>query len=233
MAVLFSKDESNLMTSDEIWDDTALIEMYEQSIKKTYKKLGVQQGTSTSESDDQKERLKKWRMGDRCLAPYYEDNLWYPAIVKEIKPAVGMCTVVYDEYGESASVKLTDLELREDDSVVSEDSNSQKLPKFSKAHNAKKNAVRNSPSKNVSLPGSSKATLKEIRTGVLKSLATPSDTMIPGAIPPPPPMFSNIVDPNDEEAVSNMLLSWYMCGYHTGYYQALQNEKKKQNNLED
>lgn len=44
---------------------------------------------------------------------------------------------------------------------------------------------------------------------------------MPTSVPPPPPMFSGIPPPNDEEAFSNMLLSWYMCGYHTGYCQVI------------
>lgn len=34
-------------------------------------------------------------------------------------------------------------------------------------------------------------------------------------IPPPPPMSP---DMGDDEAMGSMLISWYMSGYHTGYY---------------
>lgn len=34
-------------------------------------------------------------------------------------------------------------------------------------------------------------------------------------IPPPPPMSADMVD---DEALGSMLISWYMSGYHTGYY---------------
>lgn len=37
--------------------------------------------------------------------------------------------------------------------------------------------------------------------------------MIP---PPPPPMSSDTLE--DDEALGSMLISWYMSGYHTGYY---------------
>lgn len=38
-------------------------------------------------------------------------------------------------------------------------------------------------------------------------------------IPPPPPHppFDNMEE--DEDALSSMLMAWYMSGYHTGYYQ--------------
>lgn len=35
-------------------------------------------------------------------------------------------------------------------------------------------------------------------------------------IPPPPPMSPDTVE--DDEALGSMLISWYMSGYHTGYY---------------
>lgn len=34
-------------------------------------------------------------------------------------------------------------------------------------------------------------------------------------IPPPPPMSVDMVD---DEALGSMLISWYMSGYHTGFY---------------
>lgn len=34
-------------------------------------------------------------------------------------------------------------------------------------------------------------------------------------IPPPPPMSPDMVD---DEALGSVLISWYMSGYHTGYY---------------
>lgn len=37
--------------------------------------------------------------------------------------------------------------------------------------------------------------------------------MIP---PPPPPMSPDTLE--DDEALGSMLMSWYMSGYHTGYY---------------
>ena len=36
--------------------------------------------------------------------------------------------------------------------------------------------------------------------------------------PPPPPLLPEGVVRGDEEALANMLMSWYMSGYHTGYY---------------
>ena len=38
-------------------------------------------------------------------------------------------------------------------------------------------------------------------------------------IPPPPPEMSSDSIESDSEALYSMLISWYMSGYHTGYYQ--------------
>ncbi|MBN3306513.1 survival motor neuron protein 1 isoform X3 [Amia ocellicauda] len=53
--------------------------------------------------------------------------------------------------------------------------------------------------------------------------------------PPPPPAFLSSCGRSDSPAededlggLSSMLLSWYLCGYHTGCYMALQQARKSQ-----
>ena len=50
---------------------------------------------------------------------------------------------------------------------------------------------------------------------------------VPAPPPPPPPPFpdlpSNSVD--DQNGLSATLMSWYLAGYHTGYYQALKQQQ--------
>ena len=41
--------------------------------------------------------------------------------------------------------------------------------------------------------------------------------MFPSVPPPPPPMPA--APGSENEAMYSMLISWYMSGYHTGYYQ--------------
>ncbi|KAL3865842.1 hypothetical protein ACJMK2_043191 [Sinanodonta woodiana] len=45
-------------------------------------------------------------------------------------------------------------------------------------------------------------------------------------VPPPPPPFDESLD-GENEALCSMLIAWYMSGYHTGYYQGLQEAQKK------
>ena len=40
-----------------------------------------------------------------------------------------------------------------------------------------------------------------------------------GLVPPPPPLEDAEDVCSDKEALYSMLISWYMSGYHTGYYQ--------------
>lgn len=50
---------------------------------------------------------------------------------------------------------------------------------------------------------------------------------VPQFFSPPPPAFLNPSDPlGKDEQLSSMLMSWYMCGYHTGYYAALKQMNK-------
>ncbi|OQR74444.1 survival of motor neuron protein-like [Tropilaelaps mercedesae] len=48
------------------------------------------------------------------------------------------------------------------------------------------------------------------------------------AFPPPPPPFPPGVDEicGSDEALAAMLMSWYISGYHTGYYQAMRQSRR-------
>ncbi|CAF3356239.1 unnamed protein product [Rotaria sp. Silwood2] len=46
--------------------------------------------------------------------------------------------------------------------------------------------------------------------------------------PPPPPHFPILNLNNDNDDLSSTLMSWYLAGYHTGFYQGI----KDQNNFE-
>ncbi|XP_026727655.1 survival motor neuron protein isoform X2 [Trichoplusia ni] len=50
---------------------------------------------------------------------------------------------------------------------------------------------------------------------------------------PPPPMNFSSLDRSDseEQAISSMLLSWYMSGYYTGLYQGLKRAKESRRNI--
>ncbi|VDD93392.1 unnamed protein product [Enterobius vermicularis] len=215
--IVFIGECQRFSNKDEIWDDNAVIKMYDQCIQRTYEKV---EEDGLSASTGSKRKQKKWHVGDLCLAPYYEDNLWYPAVIEEVSSDT--CKVLYEEYNETAQVKLVELEPREEESETSEDIDPSKSAKHGKAKTQRCNTGNGETASG--FPSGSK-TAKDFGVDSVKCCFPPLE--MPTSVPPPPPMFSGIPPPNDEEAFSNMLLSWYMCGYHTGYCQAIQNERKK------
>ncbi|XP_028407058.1 survival motor neuron protein 1-like [Dendronephthya gigantea] len=48
----------------------------------------------------------------------------------------------------------------------------------------------------------------------------------PPPVPPPPPPISLDDIQGDEESLASMLMSWYLSGYHTGYFKAVQQFKR-------
>ncbi|KAI1722428.1 survival motor neuron protein (SMN) domain-containing protein [Ditylenchus destructor] len=166
-----SLNDANEFTKEEIWDDSALIEMYEQTRSLTH----------------------SWKVGDYCMAPYEEDGKYYPA--KVVKIMNNKCEVIYTDYDTKAAVKLGDL-LREDD-----------------VDYADEDEASASEQQNISV---------DIATSSEKD-----NFGMPEICPPPPPhLFSQIAQADtDKEALTNMLMAWYMNGYHTGYYKGMQKGK--------
>ncbi|CAD5211998.1 unnamed protein product [Bursaphelenchus xylophilus] len=101
---LFNKNNGD---AEDIWDDTAMIEMYEKSKSATMEKVKL----SASQTQG---KTREWKVDDTCMAPY-EDGRWYPAKVLSLDGET--CRVVYTEYDEEADVNVADL-LRPDDEAV-------------------------------------------------------------------------------------------------------------------
>ncbi|KAM3720565.1 Survival motor neuron protein [Dirofilaria immitis] len=108
--VVYRKADLNDAENEDIWDDSALIRMYDEMINKTYDSLGEQYITTGRRKKKHRKGPRiKWYVGDRCMAPYYDDELWYPAVVREISLREGTCLVLYDVYDEQAWVDIADL----------------------------------------------------------------------------------------------------------------------------
>ncbi|CAH3143428.1 unnamed protein product [Porites evermanni] len=54
-------------------------------------------------------------------------------------------------------------------------------------------------------------------------LSPSSNTFQYAPVPPPPAPVNNSDISHDNDALASMLMAWYLSGYHTGYYQAMQN----------
>uniref|UniRef100_A0A914WYY4 NADH dehydrogenase [ubiquinone] 1 alpha subcomplex subunit 13 n=1 Tax=Plectus sambesii TaxID=2011161 RepID=A0A914WYY4_9BILA len=128
-SVVFSRGDA----SDDIWDDTALIEAYDRAVGLAYDavnaairdsgdeelpkashKKSSQRATDSSNRQLKKtnragRRAKKWKVGDLCFAPYSEDGEYYDALVKSLDSANDRCSVEFIGYNEVEHVALSSI----------------------------------------------------------------------------------------------------------------------------
>ncbi|VIO97422.1 conserved hypothetical protein [Brugia malayi] len=318
-SVVYRKADLDDTENEDVWDDSALIKMYDEMINRTYDSLGAQCTSVTKKKKKFRKTSKiKWHVGDHCMAPYYNDQLWYPAVVKKLDLDDGKCDVLYDVYDELARVSIADLtkRLRTRPSVPHRrrrygwlsfsrftmptnfgNDRQKKQPQQCRKRKTKNyypnwandlqmehgKKIRRKNQQTFTLFSNTSALQRNVMfdlsrnvyvTRVLDSLRyqkpvendeegtsegnttqetfeteekvlptnhtqTPTKhfnymqssstdhTSIPSLVPPPPIAFTNLPPPDDDEALASMLMSWYMTGYHTGYYQAIQDKKKK------
>ncbi|CAB3407907.1 unnamed protein product [Caenorhabditis bovis] len=205
MSKIWSKTDNE--GDNDIWDDTELIKMYEESISSTYSK--VRKNTVNTKEYVGEDGVKyEWTVGQKCMAPYSEDETetepseWFPATINWISSINGDVGVTFEGYGNDEIVDISTLWLEEEAAGV-EQEQTEDIQMTSPAPSA-------SPKKE----GAQKMT-----NGLPK---------IPVIAPPPPPAALSGVPPTEVEALSSMLMSWYMSGYHTGYYQAMTEKRGKQ-----
>jgi len=130
--------------------------------------------------------------------------LWYPATIISLDLEHQCCVVQYDEYLNEEEQSLADLyEYTEESSSNAANAADSEQLAVELAH----------ASIGEQLPTSSSASAPAAADNNA-SLAEPS-AFTPAAAAYMPPVTGM------DESLSAMLLSWYMCGYHTGYHQAL------------
>lgn len=242
--VLFQRKSKKPGSDDEkddddpdLWDDSELIKAYNKAVGLAYDAASSelkQEGhkvtdsstrkvhpckktNGTSKKTKKKQRTKKekinkdWKEGDVCLAPYIEDGNHYEARIRSVTQSGENCVVEYIGYEEKAEVTMSellpliasDVDASVDTSSVVEDEQGTSIPIF---------------------------------PGVMAhgTQARSSLSQIPVLPPPPPPNWLEThggKPPSDQEALSSMLMSWYMSGYHTGYYQALREMRTSRENI--
>lgn len=193
-----------------------------------------------------------WKEGMPCRAIYEEDGLEYEAFLMNIiddeycvvqfigyenSETVPLSTVKrslgdaarmrqideatreanYGEYDESDGGSIVDL------NQISDESSTQELhrgeigmQKQDKGKKKKSNKKKN---------------YAEHDFGDLPALAMPKANMFRNNVPdmpfPPPPPLVSLAGRSDaeEQAISDMLLSWYMTGYYTGLYQGMKRQR--------
>ncbi|EEC05104.1 survival motor neuron protein, putative, partial [Ixodes scapularis] len=157
--------------------------------------------------------VQGWKQGDYCIAVYSSDHLPYEAKIKYLKGK--HCTVHYIGYGNEERVLVADLHPSEGRRA--------RLAQRERAESVSVRCLYDLVCRGMFLKESlvvsvlwkdsvALATCIRAMRGHLVGARIPSFPP-----PPPPPPFTG--DIKDNEALSSMLMSWYMSGYHTGFYQ--------------
>uniref|UniRef100_G3MLI0 Tudor domain-containing protein n=1 Tax=Amblyomma maculatum TaxID=34609 RepID=G3MLI0_AMBMU len=210
-AVLWTRNEP---IDEDIWDDSDLIAAYDRAHEQIKKELERRNHASSENSSSGQEPPTGWKQGDYCIAVFSGDNLPYEAKIKCIRGKY--CIVHYIGYGNEERVLLSDLHPSEGKKARQ----AQQARAGSSVHTSRVTSgtyrhhttVPNLPNEP---PWSGKDSLR---------IPFPDPTH---GMPPLPSLFSE--DGKDNDALSSMLMAWYMSGYHTGYYQALQQSKHPEN----
>ncbi|XP_012282004.1 survival motor neuron protein 1 isoform X2 [Orussus abietinus] len=240
--VLFKSSGSE----EDVWDDTVLIKAYDKAVnlaKETAaKRMGIKpQNPVTKHTGKQKSQTNKtpkntnkvWVTGSPCRAVYSEDQEVYEAIITNIHDDHKTCTIKFIGYGNTQTVELDSL-------LESEGLESQILQqKEALAGASNQNGTESASnypyhSKDTNGTCGEKMDCDTEDSKVFKNIfSNPTQSVSPmlGLMPPPPPMPPQMMarlPENDADALSSMLMSWYISGFHTGYYHGLKQAKNKE-----
>ncbi|XP_045450122.1 survival motor neuron protein isoform X2 [Melitaea cinxia] len=179
----------------------------------------------------------RWKAGMNCRAVYETDGVEYEALLERIIND-DECVVRFLGYENSEIVSISSLKPslgKAERTHQIQDALAEKIDNIDSQSNNSYNVERmeccdrpQSPGSSVSFQkkkksGKKKSKQKQMNTFELPNPPTPNFASIRniGAmdmpIPPPLVMSSGFED----EALSSMLLSWYMSGYYTGLYQGM------------
>ncbi|XP_011310378.1 survival motor neuron protein [Fopius arisanus] len=239
--VLFLR--ANGDTVEDIWDDTALIKAYDKAVnlakEQVAKRLSMEtevppgksnKSQNSRQSSKQQNHQKKWTLGSPCRAVYSADGIEYEAIISKILDNdCRHCTVKFVGYGNTERVELSSL--RESNGLEAQI-----------AQQKDSDAVKNCENSTEEPPPASRGNIRENEEAMdyesdfpkqSKNFMPRSSSFSFGGITPPapplPPHMMARLPTNEADALSSMLMSWYISGFHTGYYHGL---KQAQSNLE-
>ncbi|KAK2587368.1 hypothetical protein KPH14_003085 [Odynerus spinipes] len=206
--------------TDDIWDDTALIKAYDKAVnlakEKVAKQIGVHVQSSVPKQKSQNlkqsraahKQQKKWYVGSPCRAVYSEDGEIYEAIITKIYENFGTCIVKFVGYGNTEKVELNNLleseglqsQIAQQKDALAEKCNEENIDQSDTEARPSKNFMEAGPPFNSFFD------------------------MMPPAPPLPPQLMAKLPE-NDADALSSMLMSWYISGFHTGYYHGLKHAR--------
>ena len=207
---------------EDIWDDRALIRAYERSIKQVKDKLSSGATTTTATtsapyrgdeeiSDDEEEE-------DEEDEEEYEDEEEDENLKKKANPKdwqVGdLCMAIYSEDGLAYPANI--LSIGEDNKCT---------VRYLHYLNEEEKSL-DELYENVEEVVEEINKLTENTTNKETNIRPPM-----GFLPPPPPIPLPSLDSKvtQDDALHSMLISWYMSGYHTGFYYGLKNAAQNSN----
>ncbi|KAJ8391682.1 hypothetical protein AAFF_G00086320 [Aldrovandia affinis] len=200
---------------------------------------------------------KEWRVGDTCCAFWSVDGHLYSAKIASINHNKGTCTVVYANYGNKEQQNLADLlsensdmeedgarkvtQVKADESSTEESDKSltPQMPSHKLPSHQHRPKPRPRPPSGPSKWGSGcpptppqgpSFRTPESRSGGPGATfrgQPPVMSFGPPIMPPPPPPPLSQDSLEEDDALGCMLISWYMSGYHTGYYLGLKQAREE------
>lgn len=198
-----------------------------------------------------KEAILQWQVGAPCCAVYSGDGAVYEATIDAIFYDKGTCVIKYVGYGNEEVVPLKKLQPSQGQAArklqeaaaaaAAQDMDEQPLqnglemecsdggstkeslfkPKFGAVPRSPQGSKMDWESRSVRPPGHGYFSPRS-RPLRMPPMGVPPPMVLP---PPPPPHLTVSFPEEDSEALSAMLMSWYMSGFHTGYYQGLKQAK--------
>lgn len=230
--VLFDKSKTaGGGDQEDIWDDRALIRAYERSIKQVKDKLSSGATTTTATtsapyrgdeeiSDDEEEEDEE---DEDEYDDEEEENLEYKAsdLKKKANPKdwqVGdLCMAIYSEDGLAYPANI--LNIGEDNKCT---------VRYLHYLNEEEKSL-DELYENVEEVVEEDYKINELTKNITNKETNIRPPM--GFLPPPPPIPLPSLDSkvSEDDALHSMLISWYMSGYHTGFYYGLKNAAQNSN----
>ncbi|XP_015120615.1 survival motor neuron protein [Diachasma alloeum] len=241
--VLFVRE--NGQDIDDIWDDTALIKAYDKAVnlakEQVAKRLSMEteaprgksnKSQSYKQPNKQRNYQKKWTLGSPCRAVYSADGIEYEAIISKILDNdCGTCIVKFVGYGNTEKVELSSL--RESEGLEAQIAQQKESAAVKNCdYSTVEETSQAFSHANVRENGEAMDYESEIPKQSRSNVPGPSAFSFGGITPPAPPLPPHMMarlPANDADALSSMLMSWYISGFHTGYYHGM---KQAQSNAE-
>lgn len=250
--VLFVRRNGNNSEDEDVWDDTALIQAYDKAVnlakEEVAKRIAMdtqqkqqipQKSQSSKRTNHIQKHSKKWTVGAPCRAVYSVDGQVYEAIISKIHESSGMCTVKFVGYQNKQDVQLSSL-------LESEGLQSQiAQQKDALAQKTEEETLESDTSTYSSQQNSKQLNGERMDYDTEYSRLFKNNSFMPepgyfnspiNAMPPAPPLPPQLMaklPETDADALSSMLMSWYISGFHTGYYHGLKqakiNQQKRRN----